>query len=132
MYQPAEASAKAGNGDERNSYRDFTFSRALIPAHLGAFIIRAVLSALRRRRETFAMAGQDAAPARGIRNPASGTPRVTVRRYYDRLPLMAGLGRAKEVKASGSGPRISRSARVQEARSRGAKSPPVERREAWT
>jgi hypothetical protein len=32
----------------------------------------AVLFALRRRRETFAMAGQDAAPARGIRNPALG------------------------------------------------------------
>ena len=39
------------------------------------------------------------------RNLASGTPRVTVRRYYDRLPSMAGLGRAKEAKASGSGPR---------------------------
>ncbi len=31
-----------------------------------------------------------AAPARGIRNPAPGRPRVTVRAYYGALPSMAG------------------------------------------
>ena len=47
---------------------DFIFFyplRRLIPARSGAFIVRTVLSALRRRRETFAMAGQDAAACAG-------------------------------------------------------------------
>ena len=51
------------------------------------------------------LAERGAAPARGIRNLASGTPWVAVRPYYEGLPSMAGLGRAKEAKASGSGPR---------------------------
>ena len=38
------------------------------------------------------MAGQDAAPARGVRNRASGTPRATVRSNYVGLPSMAGRG----------------------------------------
>ena len=50
-------------------------------------------------------AERGAAPARGIRNLAPGTPRVTVRPHYEGLPSMAGLGRAKAAKASGSGPR---------------------------
>jgi hypothetical protein len=36
--------------------------------------------------------GQDAAPARGIRNLASGTPWVAVRSNYVGLPSMAGRG----------------------------------------
>ena len=41
-----------------------------------------------RRRE----AGQGAAPAGLPRKQASGGPRVTVRPYYEGLPLMAGRG----------------------------------------
>ena len=41
-----------------------------------------------RRRE----AGQGAAPAGLFRKQTSGGPRVTVRPYYEGLPLMAGRG----------------------------------------
>jgi hypothetical protein len=76
-----------------------------------------------RRRETFAMAGQDAAPARGARNPASGTPRVTVRSNYVGLPLMAGRGPDERGrKPAGSG-RAEAPRPGPEVRSRGAKSP---------
>jgi hypothetical protein len=38
------------------------------------------------------MAEGGAAPAVVLRNHSSGTPRVTVRPYYEGLPLMAGRG----------------------------------------
>jgi hypothetical protein len=43
-----------------------------------------------RRRETACPVG--AAPARGVRNPAPGRPRVAVRPHYEGLPSMAARG----------------------------------------
>jgi len=62
----------------------------LIPSR--AFIFAASCPLKGRRRETQTMVGLDAAPARGARNPASDTPRATVRSNYVGLPTMAGRG----------------------------------------
>jgi hypothetical protein len=76
-------------------------------------------------------AGGDAAPARMPRTHPSGRPRVAVRPHYEGLPSMAGRdadeGRRKP---SGSSWRKCRSSPRREARPRGQKSPPMERREA--
>jgi hypothetical protein len=70
-----------------------------------------------------------AAPADVPRTHISGRPWVTVRPKYVGLPVRAGRGPDEPGrKPGGSGGRRSRP--VPEARSRGPKSPPVERREA--
>jgi hypothetical protein len=91
---PATRACMTENGRSRKIYRQNLSPLAL--AHL----LSARSVRLEASSRDVAMAGQDAAPARGIRNLPPGTPRVTVRSNYVGLPSMAGLGRAREAKAS--------------------------------
>src|SRR5665811_722067 len=53
------------------------------------------------------LAGWDAAPAGGARNPAPGRPRAAVRPYYEGLPSWAGRGADEGGrKPAGSGARL--------------------------
>ena len=78
------------------------------------------------------MVERGAAPARAVRNRASGTPRVAVRSNYVGLASMPGLGQASFGESRRDRGR-KRSATSQEAWSRGAKSPQwsAARRRTW-